>query len=279
MNILHLLRSDGSIIVNKNISFVLGLEATILYSELLSKEIYFKERDKLDENDMFFCTVIDLEYSTTLSKKQQLKAIKALENIGLIEVKLKGLPAKRHFKINQDKNTLEKLDKMLEIGEDIKKSKKERLNIMNEKDKEKLSNWLVSKETLRCAKKEHLDGSKGTVNNTNLNNTKNNNNTNEQIRNEIESLYEQYPQKKGKAKGIQKALNLIKTKKLTLQQLKICIENYKQETKNYDKQYIKHFSTFMNSDYLDYVEAKKEENENSKKIKRMEEYSLERPKS
>jgi hypothetical protein len=260
MSILHTLRSDGSIIVNKNLSFVLGLEATILYSELLSKEFYFEKNKKLDDEQMFFSTVIDLEYSTTLSKKQQLKAIKALEAIGLIEVKLKGLPAKRHFKIKKDKETLDKLYKIIEIGEDIKEARKERLNIMNDKDKERLANWLVSKETTRCAKREQLDGSKGNVNNTNYNNTNIINNTIEQIEKQVEKLYlDYYPLKKGKAKGIKKALSAIKNKETNLNELETCIKNYAEEVKDRDKKYIKHFSTFMNGDYLDYLNVEKEE--------------------
>ncbi|MDK2790629.1 MAG: hypothetical protein PWP15_1136 [Methanothermococcus sp.] len=262
MSILHTLRSDGSIIVNKNLSFVLGLEATILYSELLSKEFYFEKNKKLDDEQMFFSTVIDLEYSTTLSKKQQLKAIKALEAIGLIEVKLKGLPAKRHFKIKKEKETLDKLYKIIEIGEDIKEARKERLNIMNDKDKERLANWLVSKETTRCAKREQLDRSKGNVNNTNYNNTNIINNTIEQkeIEKQVEKLYlDYYPLKKGKAKGIKKALSAIKNKKITLYELEICIKNYAEEVKDRDKKYIKHFSTFMNGDYIDYLNVEKEE--------------------
>lgn len=258
MSILQTLRSDGSIIVNKNLSFVLGLEATILYSELLSKEFYFKNKNMLDEEGMFFCTVVDLEYSTTLSKKQQLKAIKALEGIGLIEMKLKGLPAKRHFKIKDDENTLNKLNKIIEIGEDIKESRKERLNIMNEKDKERLSNWLVLKETTRCAEKEHLDVAKRNVNNTNYNNT-NIIKYIPEIEKEIEKLYlEYYPLKKGKVKGIKKALSAIKKKEIDLNGLKKCIINYAEEVKDRDKRYIKHFSTFMNGDYLDYLNVEKE---------------------
>ncbi|HSH51245.1 MAG TPA: hypothetical protein VK982_05945, partial [Bacteroidales bacterium] len=260
MSILHTLRSDGSIIVNKNLSFVLGLEATILYAELLSKEFYFEKNKKLDDEQMFFSTVIDLEYSTTLSKKQQLKAIKALEAIGLIEVKLKGLPAKRHFKIKKDKETLDKLYKIIEIGEDIKEARKERLNIMNDKDKERLANWLVSKETTRCAKREQLDGSKWNVNNTNYNNTNIINNTIEQIEKQVEKLYlDFYPVKKGKSKGIKKALSAIKNKETNLNELETCIKNYAEEVKDRDKKYIKHFSTFMNGDYIDYLNVEKEE--------------------
>ena len=37
VGMLELLRSDGSIIINKNLSHAIGVEETILFSELISK--------------------------------------------------------------------------------------------------------------------------------------------------------------------------------------------------------------------------------------------------
>ena len=42
-----------------------------------------------------------VEQMTTLTRKEQDNAIKKLKDIKLIEAKLKGIPAKRHFKINE----------------------------------------------------------------------------------------------------------------------------------------------------------------------------------
>jgi hypothetical protein len=80
------------------------------------------------------------------------------------------------------------------------------------------------------------------------------------IEKQIEKLYlDFYPLKKGKAKGIKKALSAIKNKETNLNELETCIKNYAEEVKDRDKKYIKHFSTFMNGDYLDYLNVEKEE--------------------
>jgi hypothetical protein len=80
-----------------------------------------------------------------------------------------------------------------------------------------------------------------------------------EIEKEIEKLYlEYYPLKKGKVKGIKKAISAIKKKEIDLNGLKKCIMNYAEEVKDRDKRYIKHFSTFMNGDYLDYLNVEKE---------------------
>ena len=57
-------------------------------------------------------TVNEFKDETSLSKKEQSRAKKICVSKGVIEVKLKGTPAKRHFKIN--------IDKIIEL---LKKSK------------------------------------------------------------------------------------------------------------------------------------------------------------
>ena len=260
-SLLELLRSDGSIIVNKNIANVLGLEVSTLYSELLSKFNYYEKENKLDEEKMFFCTVIDLEYSTSLSKRKQLKGLKILESIGLIETKLKGLPAKRHFKILMDDKTLNKLSYIIELGKEISEKRKKRLEISNEKDKERLIKYLNEKEQneiYSCLDSKHLDIAKRSVNNTNYNNTNNNINNNVQNnKNEYkeiaEEIYKEYPRKEGKVKGIEKVINLLKNKKITKEELLKSVRNYSKEKEKTDKKYILIFSTFMNGRYEDYL--------------------------
>lgn len=59
-----------------------------------------------DEKEYFFLTSETLEEETALSYKQQLKAIKGLEQVGYIETKVMGVPSKKYFcitdKIVQD---------------------------------------------------------------------------------------------------------------------------------------------------------------------------------
>jgi hypothetical protein len=45
-------------------------------------------------------TIQDMQYETGLSRDQQNTAIKKLKSMGVLEVKLKGIPATRHFRVN-----------------------------------------------------------------------------------------------------------------------------------------------------------------------------------
>tara|TARA_R100000781_G_scaffold3464_1_gene4849 strand:+ start:4668 stop:5330 length:663 start_codon:yes stop_codon:yes gene_type:complete len=100
----HLLSSSAFIVVNKSLAKEIGLNATIILSDLISKEQYFIENGTIN-NGWFFNTALNIEKDTTLTHYQQKKAIETLENMHFIETKLKGLPAKLHFKI-LEKNIL-----------------------------------------------------------------------------------------------------------------------------------------------------------------------------
>ena len=115
-----LLRSDGSIVVNKNMMRVLGLAATVTYAELLARWVYFWKRDELTDDGFFYNTAEDLAFATSLSRYQQAEAIKVLVSAGLLEQKNIGMPAKRHFKIIQN---AEKIKEIIEKGrkQDFKK--------------------------------------------------------------------------------------------------------------------------------------------------------------
>ena len=98
MNILSLLASSSFITVNKDLIKAVGIEAALLFGELASEYSYWSDQN----DDYFYSTVENLEEKTTLNDYQQRKAIKVLKDKGLIEVKIKGVPAKRYFKINDN---------------------------------------------------------------------------------------------------------------------------------------------------------------------------------
>lgn len=98
--VINSLRSKGSIIVNKKMANTFGVNVAILYSELLSKYKYFADRGQLTEDGYFFNTVENLQDDTNLSDHQQRETIKILRKIGLIDYRVKGLPAKRYFRPN-----------------------------------------------------------------------------------------------------------------------------------------------------------------------------------
>lgn len=102
MNILDLLRSDGSIIVNKKLAKKIGLNEAVILSELISRFKWHQEEGN-DQEGWFYCTKDTLEEQTSLNRYYQDKAIEELENLGLISKITKGIPAKRYFKINENK--------------------------------------------------------------------------------------------------------------------------------------------------------------------------------
>jgi hypothetical protein len=91
---IELLSSTAYLIVNKNLSKKVGLQAAALLADLISKQVYFKGEE------YFFNTEANIERDTTLSPYQQRACIGKLKALGLITVKRKGIPAKRYFKVH-----------------------------------------------------------------------------------------------------------------------------------------------------------------------------------
>ena len=118
MSVIDLLRSDGSIVVNKKLSHAIGIEPAIMYSELISKQIYFDNRDELTGDGYFFNTVENMQEDTALSKYQQSKSIKKLKELNLIKQSNRGVPQKRYFKVVNDD---EKVLQLLGVGQKLKK--------------------------------------------------------------------------------------------------------------------------------------------------------------
>ena len=98
----NLLSSSAFLVVNKELAKQIGLNETVLLADLISKEQYFIDNKQLNEG-WFFNTAKNIEVDTTLTSHQQRKAIKNLKSLGIIETKLIGIPAKQHFKINENK--------------------------------------------------------------------------------------------------------------------------------------------------------------------------------
>ncbi len=99
MNILKLLASSECLVINKALIKKVGINEAILLTELVSEQLYWEANKGLDEEGMFYSTVDNVEDNTTLNDYQQRKAIKKLEQYNLIKTKIKGVPAKRFFKV------------------------------------------------------------------------------------------------------------------------------------------------------------------------------------
>lgn len=102
-----LLSNDGFITVNKTLIRELGLHESIIIGELCSEYNYWEKCNKL-EDGMFYSTRDNIEYNTGLNDHYQRKALKTLQDAGIIEIVKKGIPAVNYYKINFDKilNTL-----------------------------------------------------------------------------------------------------------------------------------------------------------------------------
>jgi hypothetical protein len=97
-----LLQGDLDIRTNAYLAHAIGMDAAITLNALLVKQAYYIKHGMLDDDGFFYSTVDDLWAITTFSKFVQTSALKSLEEKGLLIIKVKGLPAKRHFKINYD---------------------------------------------------------------------------------------------------------------------------------------------------------------------------------
>ena len=82
----------------------LGVDCSVMLAILCAK------REKLVDNlnDFFTFTINDLKEEYDVSERFQRRTIKTLEELGLVETKFKGLPAKKYYKVNK-KNTFQPL--------------------------------------------------------------------------------------------------------------------------------------------------------------------------
>ena len=93
---------------NRLIARNLGsIKASIMLAELVNRHEYHLERNELQKLEKhgegwFYYTVDHCEERTYLSEKEQSASVKILEDRGLIEKKILGLPGKRHFRINEE---------------------------------------------------------------------------------------------------------------------------------------------------------------------------------
>ena len=98
-NILAVLNPDNTMSINRPLAHAIGMNETIVYAALISKHSYYLATGRLTEDGWFFSTVTDLQESTTFGRKAQTSAVNNLISIGLIECELRGMPARRYFRV------------------------------------------------------------------------------------------------------------------------------------------------------------------------------------
>lgn len=121
--------------ISKPITKIVGVETSLLLSDLVTKHEYFNKRKELDKEGYFFNTADNIQDDTTLSPHKQRKAITLLKEFGLIETKLKGVPAKLWYNINDTC-----IYTLIDIVIESKTSDKDDLQLVIKKFK----NWLLN---------------------------------------------------------------------------------------------------------------------------------------
>jgi len=106
VNSSSVLSQSAFLMVNKKLAKKTSLHAAIMLADIISKREYFKEHNMIGKDGYFYNTIENTEKDTTLSKHQQQGAIKCLVDAGFLLIKFKGLPRKRHYKVN-DKAVLD----------------------------------------------------------------------------------------------------------------------------------------------------------------------------
>lgn len=142
MEIIDFLANDNYIIVNKDLIKKIGLNEAIMIGELASEYKSWKYKGKLN-NDYFYSTIENIQNNTTFNDYQQRKILDNLKILNLVNIQIKGIPAKRYIKINQEtvanllnsqffKNLRTSSQKIKEL--DIKNLKTNNNNINNNKN-------------------------------------------------------------------------------------------------------------------------------------------------
>lgn len=101
MRITSLLSTSKYFIVNKDLIKILGTEEAVVLGELINERDYWESREQL-EDDWFYSTIENIENEIGYNEYKQRKILKSLESKGILEVKVKGMPAKRYIRINEE---------------------------------------------------------------------------------------------------------------------------------------------------------------------------------
>lgn len=129
MNDKTILATTPFFIINKAILCYIGIDASIVLSDLIQKRNYFNQTHQL-KGGFFYNTGSSISCETTLSYYQIKQALNILEDKKFIQIKKKGLPAKNHFKIFDNKI----LKFLKTVDENISIQECENLQVNNNKE-------------------------------------------------------------------------------------------------------------------------------------------------
>lgn len=101
MSLISLLASNNYIIVNKEIAKILGIEGAVLLGELCAEHMTWQRKDMLQDG-YFYSTIENIRENTTLTEHKQRSLLNAMKSKGIVDVAIRGLPAKRYIRINEE---------------------------------------------------------------------------------------------------------------------------------------------------------------------------------
>jgi hypothetical protein len=144
------IKGSGFFLLNKDLADEIGLDATMLLTDLVSKQDYFNDRG-MTTDGWFFNTVENLTKDTRLSHHRQVRATKILQTLEILEKKRKGVPPKQWFRINHTalKAFIDTIIKnLIFINENINVNKSKYQSTTNNKNNYNKNNSKVSKEKI-----------------------------------------------------------------------------------------------------------------------------------
>lgn len=157
MSLLTSLLGTNFVMFPRDIAKVIGTNEALVFAELISEYSYWVDTDRL-EDGWFYSTAENLANNTTLTEKQIIQPIKNLIDVGLIEKKIAGCPARTWYRINE-KEVLDKLERLLSGKSSLTKRE----------------NQFIQNGETGLDKMGKLVSTKGRTNNNNYNNKDNNN--------------------------------------------------------------------------------------------------------
>lgn len=102
MNIVDLLASNSYIVVNKQIAMTVGLNEALVLGELAGQFQYWRNNGGAKDG-WFYSTNENLTERLPFSEMTIRRAVNRLVELGYVETKLAGLPAKKHYRLRLDK--------------------------------------------------------------------------------------------------------------------------------------------------------------------------------
>lgn len=100
---MKLLAQSARWVVNKQLAKVVWIDGALLLSHLIDAQDYYTKENQLDNDWFFYCTQEKIEEETTIKEKRQRKLIQEFEKLGMIETKIKWIPAKKYYRIVENK--------------------------------------------------------------------------------------------------------------------------------------------------------------------------------